>query len=186
LATQFYDNTAPRKSYYIGCSLGGRQGIKAAEQFPSDFDGVIAGAPALDFNHLVSWRARFFTVTGSPDSADFISAETWSGLIHDEVLRQCDALDGVVDGIIEDPEKCRFRAELLLCRDDGERPTTREVCLTQRQVDIVNTIYSPFYAENGHLIYPAMQPGSEIMAVQRLYAGMPFPYSEVYYPLFGL
>lgn len=144
---------------------------------------MIAGAPALDFNHLVSWRARFFTLTRPRGSSDFIPAETWSGLIHDEVLRQCDGLDGVVDGIIEDPQACRFRAEDLLCRDDeGEERTSgrREAaCLTPRQMTIVNTIFSPFRADDGDLIYPAMQPGSELGAVQRLYAGIPFPYSEV-------
>ena len=162
------------KSYYLGCSLGGRQGIKAAMMFPRDFDGIVAGSPALDFNNLASWRASFFPITGPIGSPDFIAASTWTTLIHNEVLNQCDGLDGVMDGIIEDPNLCHFRPETLQCATD-----TLTNCLTSAQVEKVRKIFSPLYGEDGKLIYPAMQPGSEIMAVQKLYAGRPFSYSEV-------
>lgn len=173
LVKHFY-NTTQSKSYYLGCSLGGRQGIKAAEMFPDDFDGIIAGSPALDFNNLVSWRASFFPITGSVNSSSFITPSMWTTLIHDEVLKQCDGLDGVLDGIIEDPTLCNFRPESLMC---ARNQTTN--CLTPIQVQMVREIFSPFYGEDGKLIYPAMQPGSEVMAVQKLYAGAPFSYSDV-------
>ena len=150
------------------------QGVKAAEMFPSDFDGIVAGSPALDFNNLQSWRARFFPITGSASTSDFILPATWTNLIHGEVLNQCDGLDGAVDGIIEDPNLCSFRPEALLCK---EKTTTD--CLTSIQVEKVREIFSPFYRENGSLIYPAMQPGSEVLAAMNLYAGKPFSYSEV-------
>ncbi|MCJ1243336.1 putative feruloyl esterase B-2 [Trapelia coarctata] len=172
LVKQFYGKTYD-KSYFLGCSLGGRQGIKSAEIFPEDFDGIVAGAPALDFNNLQSWRASFFPITGSVNSSDFITASTWTGLIPEEVLRQCDGLDGVMDGIIEDPDLCHFRPEALLCSSD-----TATNCLTPIQVEMVRKIFSPLFREGGMLIYPAMQPGSEVFAVQKLYAGKPFSYSE--------
>lgn len=178
LTNLFYDK-AYKKSYYLGCSLGGRQGIKAADMFPSDFDGIVAGSPALDFNNLQSWRASFFPITGPANSSGFISEATWSTLIHGEVLNQCDGLDGVFDGIIEDPDLCNFRPEALLCKKN-----TSTNCLTAAQVEIVRQIFSPLYGENGTLIYPAMQPGSEILASQNLYAGKPFSYSKV--PLHAL
>lgn len=162
------------KSYYLGCSLGGRQGIKASEMFPYDFDGIVAGSPALDFNNLTSWRASFFPITGSVNSSNFITASTWKTLIHNEILNQCDGLDGVVDGIIEDPTLCHFRPETLRCANG-----TNADCLTPIQVEMVREIFSPLHGENGQLIYPAMQPGSEVLAVQKLYAGKPFSYSEV-------
>ncbi|CAF9927221.1 MAG: putative feruloyl esterase B-2 [Alectoria fallacina] len=175
LTNLFYDEKY-RRSYYLGCSLGGRQGIKAAEMFPGDFDGIVAGSPALDFNNLQSWRASFFPITGPANSSAFISTASWTTLIHDEVLSQCDGLDGVIDGIIEDPNLCSFRPEALLC--DKNTSTT---CLTSTQVEMVREIFSPFYGEDGDLIYPAMQPGSEILAAENLYAGKPFSYSESWF-----
>ncbi|KAK9388921.1 Tannase/feruloyl esterase [Lipomyces mesembrius] len=173
LTKEFY-HQSPSKSYYIGCSLGGRQGIKAAEMFPHDFDGIVAGSPALDFNSLISWRASFFPITGSANSSNFITASQWDTLIHDEVLKQCDGLDGVLDGIIEDPTICDFRPETIMCSSS----TNATNCLTPTQVEMVRRIFSPFYGEDGQLIYPAMQPGSEIYALQKLYAGAPFSYSN--------
>ena len=142
--------------------------------FPGDFDGIVAGSPALDFNNLQSWRASFFPITGSANSSAFISTASWTTLIHDEVLKQCDGLDGVMDGIIEDPNLCSFRPEALLCTKNASTK-----CLTSTQVETVRKIFSPFYGEDGNLIYPAMQPGSEILAAENLYAGKPFSYSEV-------
>ena len=142
--------------------------------FPDDFDGIVAGSPALDFNNLQSWRARFFPITGRANSSDFISSASWTNVIHQEVLSQCDGLDGAVDGIIEDPNLCSFRPEALLCK---KNMTAR--CLTSIQVETIREIFSPFYGGDGRLIYPAMQPGSEILAATNLYAGKPFSYSEV-------
>lgn len=173
LTSVFYDR-ASTKSYFLGCSLGGRQGIKAAEMFPGDFDGIVAGSPALDFNNLQSWRAHFFPITGQTNSSNFISTELWTKLIHDEVLSQCDGLDGAIDGVIEDPSLCTFRPEALVCKIN-----TTTHCLTPPQVEIVRKVFSPFYGEDGNLIYPAMQPGSEILAATNMYAGKPFSYSEV-------
>ncbi|KAL8686715.1 MAG: hypothetical protein Q9218_006916 [Villophora microphyllina] len=175
--TNFFYNRPHSKSYYIGCSLGGRQGINAADMFPEDFNGIIAGSPALDFNNLQSWRASFFPITGSNTSSDFIHKATWSNLIHKEILNQCDGLDGVTDGIIDDPTLCHFRPETLLCTQ--RNPTD---CLLAEQVAIVRKIFSPLNGENGNLIYAAMQPGSEVKAVDQLYAGVPFSYSNVRYP----
>jgi feruloyl esterase len=163
---------AHSKSYYLGCSLGGRQGIKSAEKFPGDFDGIVAGAPGVDFNDLISWRARFFTITGAIGSANFIPATTWKTWIHDEVLRQCDTIDKAKDGIIEDPTLCKFDPSTLRCTGGS---TTK--CLNDSQVEQLKTIFSDYKYPDGKLIFPAMQPGSEVGAVDRLYAGAPFPYS---------
>ena len=173
LTALFYERPYER-SYFLGCSLGGRQGIEAAQMFPGDFDGIVAGSPALDFNNLQSWRASFFPITGPPSSPDFISKSLWTGLIHGEILKQCDELDGVRDGIIEDPDLCHFRPETLLCKESKSTS-----CLSPNQVEKVQKIFSPFYGKDENLIYPAMQPGSETMAAEKLYAGAPFSYSEV-------
>ncbi|KAF2029366.1 tannase and feruloyl esterase, partial [Setomelanomma holmii] len=171
--TKAFYNAPYSKSYYLGCSLGGRQGVGSAEKFPQDFDGIVAGAPGVDFNNLVSWRARFFTITGALGSPNFISATAWKTWIHDEVLKQCDSIDGVKDGIIEDPTLCAFDPSTLLCAGNST-----EKCLHENQVDQLKSIFSDYRYLDGELIFPAMQPGSEVGAVDRLYAGAPFPYSE--------
>lgn len=149
--------------------------MKAAEMFPQDFDGIVAGAPAVNFNNLTSWRASFFGKTGSTTSPDFIPADLWSGLIHDEILRQCDTIDGVQDGIIENPTLCDFQPEVLICG----RGSATDGCLSTAQVQVVREIFSPLYGSSGEVVFPAMQPGSEVLAAQKLYAGTPFPYSLV-------
>jgi feruloyl esterase len=174
LLTQKFYGSSLQKSYYLGCSLGGRQGIKAAEKYPEDFDGIVAGSPAVDFNDLNSWRAHFYPITGAIGSTNFINATTWTNVIHPEILNQCDAIDGVTDGIIEVPSLCAFKPEKILCST-----TLTTNCLNSAQVAQVKKIFSPFTKPNGDLIFPAMQPGSEIMAVTKLYAGAPFSYSLV-------
>ncbi|QDS72571.1 hypothetical protein FKW77_000831 [Venturia effusa] len=172
LSHQFYGKEH-KKSYYLGCSQGGRQGIANAQKYPTDFDGIIAGAPALDFSNMVSWRISFFPITGDTNSSDFIAPETWSGLIHGEILKQCDGLDGVRDGIIEYPDRCQFQAEALLCT-----PEITTNCLTSKQVKIVERVFSPLTYGNGTLIFPALQVGSEQRAIERLLAGKPFSDSQ--------
>lgn len=174
ITNAFYSSPA-RKSYYLGCSGGGRQGIKAAGMFPNDFDGIVAGAPAVNFNNMTSWRASYLGKTGAKNYTNFIPTEVWEGLIHNEVLRQCDTLDGVLDSIIENPRQCDFRPESLIC---SQEHNGRD-CLTVTQVEVVRKVFSPLYGSSGELVFPAMQPGSEIMATQKLYAGAPFSYSLV-------
>ena len=147
--------------------------------YPKDFDGIVAGSPALDFDNLVSWRENFFTITGPANATDFIGPSVWQNLIHNEVLNQCDSLDGVADSIIEDPTLCNFRPEALLCPPGTAIDAPHPTCLTSEQVSQVRAIFSPFYGEDSNLVYPAMQPGSEVMASTSsgLYAGKPFSYS---------
>ncbi|KAK2012842.1 tannase and feruloyl esterase [Colletotrichum eremochloae] len=176
LLQPLYDRGATR-SYFLGCSLGGRQGIKAADMFPDDFDGIVAGAPAVDFNNLYSFRASFFPRTGAVGSEDFITPEVWKTTIHDEVLRQCDKIDGVEDGIIEDPTLCQFDAGTLLCQDDSAADDSTD-CLSSKQVDIVRSIFSPTIDAQGNLFWPGMNPGSEVVSADGLYNGKPWALSQ--------
>jgi len=167
IAKVYYDRPHTT-SYYLGCSVAGRQGFTSAQRFPEDFDGIIAGAPALAFTNLTAWSARFYRLTGPPGSDSFLPYELWQ-LVHNEVLRQCDALDGVRDGIIEDPADCEFNALSLLCGT-----TESQLCLTRPQVQTVERIFSDYRGKDNALIYPRMQPGSEIIAAMVYYNGQPF------------
>ncbi|CZT04855.1 hypothetical protein WAI453_007630 [Rhynchosporium graminicola] len=175
--TEAFYGCTHKKSYYIGCSTGGRQGFKAVQTYPEDFDGVVAGAPALKFPDLSSWSALFYTLFGK-DATDprFVSVPEWDAVVYPEVMRQCDGIDGVVDRVIEDPELCSFRPEALLCV-----PGTSEGCLRKEQVESVRAIYTDYYGVDGKLIYPRMQPGSELVASRAYYTAGEFPYSSDWY-----
>lgn len=99
LITATFYRQAHSRAYYIGCSGGGRQGLRESQQYPGDFDGIVVGAPAVAFANLTSWRGSFYVRGGDPQSAGFLTRELWR-LVTDDVLAQCDGLDGYVDGIL--------------------------------------------------------------------------------------
>lgn len=105
VAGAFYGDDVS-KSYYMGCSGGGRQGFKLAQSFPEIFDGIIAAAPAINFNNLINFGAWLSTIAGfDTSSPDFVSERLWQ-VIHEEVMNQCDGLDGAVDGYdSDDPQE---------------------------------------------------------------------------------
>ena len=174
VSNQFYD-TQYSKSYYLGCSTGGRQGMKEAQSFPEDFDGIVAGAPAVAFNNLTYWTANFFNEFGPTNASTYVTPQAWLTFIHEDILNQCDAIDGAVDGIIEDPLLCDYRPENLLCNTTSTNSTN---CLTSAQASAVRAAFSPVYGNGGALIFPAMQPGSEINGFPLVYiTGQPFSYA---------
>lgn len=172
----FFGGKRNLKSYYLGCSTGGREGFKEAQDFPEDFDGIVAGAPAFDFNHLNAFSDHFFGILGTNTSATFVTPAMWA-VIHTEVLKQCDGIDGAVDGIIEDPELCYFRPEALLCPANQTMNSTS--CLTSIQAAAVRRVYEPYYGQDGQLVYPRMQPGGELISAGLLYSGTDFIYATV-------
>lgn len=152
LTKQFY-GSASHKSYYLGCSSGGRQGFKEAQEFPQDFDGILAGAPALALTRIVSWGAHLSQTVGPSDSDTFIAPALWA-LVYDEMMKQCDKLDGAVDGLLEDPNMCHFTPEVLICHKGQKKE-----CLTSKQAEVVRNVFNPVYGLDGRLLYPRMQPG---------------------------
>jgi feruloyl esterase len=170
--TKAFYHKAHTKSYFLGCSTGGRQGFKAAQDFPGDFDGIIAGAPAFNFNNLVSWAARFIAITGVPGSPDFMSPDMWQ-VIRQDVLDQCDALDGAVDGIVGSPSLCQYRPEALICASNQSQN-----CLTGGQAQKIRDFFSPLYGPNGTLLHPRMHPS---VGVSPYVSGLPFDISTEWF-----
>jgi feruloyl esterase len=155
-----YYNRTHDKSYYLGCSTGGRQGIQSTLLFPEDFDGVLAGAPSTDFNHMLGWAGMLGRDVGAPNpntDASFIPASLWP-VISQEILNQCDGLDGVEDGIITEPDQCIFRPEALLCNATA---TDESSCIITAQVDALTRVYEPLFGTKGELVYPRYDPGAE-------------------------
>jgi feruloyl esterase len=149
-------------SYYIGCSTGGAQGLQSAQRFPNDFDGIISGAAAADHNHLQSWSSRFYQITGTSGNDTFLTLDQWV-FVQSFIFAQCDkALDGVDDGILEDPTICDFNISAIPVCDAANSNGTSTTCLTATQIETVKDVFSPLYNDKKELIYPPLLYGSQV------------------------
>lgn len=155
--TERFFSTPPTKSYFMGCSQGGRQGLLAAQRFPWDFDGIIAGGPPIEMSPLImNTLVTYLDAQGGGSEPQLSSAAV--RLMHESVLRKCDLDDGVKDGVVGDPPSCKFTPSDLLCRD-GQKTQ----CLTVTQAEVASKIYAGAKTKNGDKIYvsgPAI--GSEL------------------------
>ena len=145
----------PSQSYFFGCSDGGREALMAAQRYPEDFNGIIAGAPANNWSNLFTgfvWNEQALL----KDPASLIPPQKLP-VIQKAVLAACDGLDGVKDGLIEDPRACHFDPAVLLCKgDEGTE------CLTAPQVTALRKIYEgPKDPRTDKQIYPGYPPGHE-------------------------
>lgn len=149
---QAFYGTQPRQSYWNGCSTGGRQGLKEAQTFPDDYDGIIAGAPA-NRTAISLWIAHAVL----KDAASYVPPAKYA-VIHEAALAACDAQDGLKDGLIDDPARCRFDPNVLVCKgEDGPR------CLTAAQATAAKKIYSPATnPRTGQELFSSLVPGTEL------------------------
>jgi Tannase and feruloyl esterase len=150
----FYGRDLAR-SYFVGCSDGGREALMEAQRFPGDFVGIVAGAPANNWTHLLVgaiWTEQALF----NDPASYVPPNKLS-VIQNAVVTACDALDGVKDGVIADPRRCHFDPAVVQCRSaDGAD------CLTPPQVAAVRKIYGgPRNPRTGAQIFPGFSPGTE-------------------------
>jgi hypothetical protein len=152
--TEAYYGDKPLRSYYQGCSTGGRQGLILAQRFPDDFDGIVAGAPVLDFTGTMT----SFACTAQALAAAPIPFAKLTYL-SERIYELCDAKDGLKDGLIDDPRRCGFqpRRDLTQCvaGDDNAR------CFTTAQIGALEKIYSDIRV-NGQLIYPGWPVSAEV------------------------
>ncbi|MCU1328982.1 MAG: tannase/feruloyl esterase family alpha/beta hydrolase [Bryobacterales bacterium] len=153
LIRAFYGE-GPKRSYFSSCSNGGRQALMEAQRFPEDYDGIIAGAPAYDWTRLIS-------ASGENVRAMLVDPGGYFGpsklpAIQAAALAQCDALDGVKDGVIEHPPSCRFDPAVLLCKG-----TETDSCLTAAQLRAVQVLYKPKLDSQGKFVLAGYSPGAE-------------------------
>jgi len=146
---------APAFSYWNGCSAGGRQAMKEAQRFPDDFNGIIAGAPGLDWTGRAAQAVRI-AKTLEHNDAGRLSTED-KQLLHRAVVDACDAGDGLKDGLISDPEHCRFDPGVLRCAGSA-----RSDCLTAAQIETARLIYSPGVNRSTKREVGGLLPGSEL------------------------
>jgi feruloyl esterase len=155
IVAAFY-GSAPSRAYFVGCSTGGRQGLMEAQRFPADYDGIVAGAPANYWTHLMAGTLSpaFATLL---DEATRLSPAKLTAL-NQGALAACDASDGVADGLINHPPACRFDPQTLGCTG-----AETDACLTPPQVEAARKIYADSVnPRTKQKIFPGMAPGSEI------------------------
>jgi len=151
---QAFYGEAPKHSYFNSCSNGGREALMEAAKFPTDYDGIIAGAPAASITHLAITgmiRAR----SSQSDPAGIIP-ESKLPAIQTAVLNACDQLDGLKDGLIGDPTRCRFDSSVLLCKGPES-----DACLTAAQLAALEKLRAPLLTSKGVELYPGNSPGAD-------------------------
>ena len=152
-AAEAYYGRRPERSYYNGCSTGGRQGLILAQRYPEDFDGIIVGAPALDHAGIrLRSISTYQEVTKAPIPVSKLK------LLADRVYARCDEKDGLKDGLISDPRQCDFQAsrDLPVCAGADASD-----CFTPAQVKTLETIYADLVL-NGKRVAPGVPAGAEI------------------------
>jgi hypothetical protein len=154
LARAYYD-TPPARAFFDGCSTGGRQGLISAQRFPEDFDGIVVGAPVLDFvGTMVHYSKVQQALASGPLSEEKVK------LVAEQVYKKCDAVDGASDGLITDPRACRFdpAADLPRCTT-----ASSGACLSDGDVATLNAIYGGVVV-NGKQVFSGFPIGAEVFA----------------------
>lgn len=156
IARAFYQGQPIAYAYFEGCSTGGRQALMAAQRYPQEFNGIVGGAPAFDLTGLAveqNWSLQKFRGEGS------ISGK--SANLFNAVMAKCDAIDGLADGLIDDPQACRFdpAVDFPACAPGTDLPT----CLTPAQASALADVYDGPRTSRGKgkSLYPGKPLGSE-------------------------
>ena len=136
IIAKFYGRQ-PAYSYFDGCSDGGREALMEAQRYPHDFDGIAAGAPANDLIVQNTFHHGWNVLANKAANGDYVLLAGKLPLIHSAILAACDGLDGVVDGVIDDPRSCPFEPASLLCAA-GQDPAT---CLTEAEAAVVRRLH---------------------------------------------
>ncbi|MEO8315201.1 MAG: tannase/feruloyl esterase family alpha/beta hydrolase [Pseudomonadota bacterium] len=148
-----YYGAAPARSYYQGCSTGGRMGLMEVQRYPNDFDGVIAGAPVYTFQTQTSAQLR--SLAFSAPGARMTTAQV--ALLNKAVLAACDAKDGAADGVLRDPRTCDFNPAELACKT-GQAPDS---CLAPVQVTALQKAYAGEKMKDGTVASYPLDMGGE-------------------------
>ena len=168
----FYGD-GPKMSFWNSCSTGGRQGLMEAYRYPDDYDAISAMAPANPMTDLMTqslWTG--FQAVREP-GAGLTPAKLQA--LHKAYVSQCDAGDGLADGIISQPRACRFDPAVVQCKG-ADAPD----CLTALQVGTMRAIYGGVRDKAGKQILPGFPPGSELQLAALISAPEPFPVATTY------
>jgi len=154
LTSAYYGRSA-RYAFFEGCSQGGQEALMEAQRYPADYDGIISGDPDYNQTHHEVGVHLWVVSTLYSDAKSRLSAAQ-AQLIGNAVNAACDKLDGVEDGVLEDPRRCHFDPGILQCRggDSG-------ICLTQPQVTAVRKLWAGPAKATHSGYYPGLERGGE-------------------------
>lgn len=154
-----YYGHAPKYSYFSGCSDGGREALMEAERFPNDFNGITAGAPAMNFTTQNTFYHGWNVIANlGPDGKSLLTAEQLP-ILHKAVVAQCDELDGLKDGLIGNPLACHPDLSAIECKAEQDQTT----CLTHAQAEVALALYAGAHDSEGNkLVLSGPLPGSEL------------------------
>ena len=155
ITEEFY-REPPQFSYYVGCSKGGQQGLMEAQRYPDDFDGIVAGNPANNWTSFYAGAHLWYALATLRDRDSYIPREKLP-LLASAVNSACDAIDGLKDGVIDDPRLCDFDPSELICLNSDDSDN----CLTPKQAQAVKSIWEGSRNSAGELIFPGLVPGGE-------------------------
>jgi len=155
--TQALYGVAPRYSYFNGCSTGGRQGLMEAQRYPQDYDGIVAGAPAINWTRFIPqelWGAVLMNSEANAIPSCKLAAATAAA------ITACDAIDGVKDGVIEDPDRCSFDPKSLVGTSAGDCGT-----FTESDANVIRKFWEGPRREDGTFLWYGMARGADLNAL---------------------
>jgi Tannase and feruloyl esterase len=155
--TEAMYGVAPRFSYFNGCSTGGRQGLMEAQRYPQDYNGILSGAPAINWNrfhiqHL--WGPVVMNASNNPVAGCKLSAATAAA------IAACDNIDGVKDGVIEDPKRCSYDPKALVGTSAGECGA-----FTDADVNVIRKLWEGPRRQDGGFLWYGLPRGSDLNAL---------------------
>lgn len=131
-----YYGASAKRNYFDGCSTGGRQAMIEAQDFPNDFEGIIAGAPPYDEVGVTPYYLDWAAIINTGQDGDILTTDKLA-LLHKAVLAKCDALDGIRDGLLMNPARCDFDPKSIVC-SAGADPAQ---CLTAEQAEVAQKLH---------------------------------------------
>ena len=155
--TQAMYGVAPKYSYFSGCSTGGRQALSEVQRYPQDYNGVVAGAPAINWNrfHLQHmWGPVIMNAANNPVGACKLAAATAAAVAG------CDTIDGVTDGVVEDPKRCHYDPKALIRTSAGDCGA-----FTEADVNIIRKMWEGPKKEDGTFMWYPLPRGADLRAL---------------------
>jgi pimeloyl-ACP methyl ester carboxylesterase len=154
--TQAFYGKAPRYSYFVGGSTGGRQGLMEAQRYPDDYDGIVSGCPAINWHRFIP--AILWPQVVMVDAKNFVPKAKLDAATA-AAIKACDAIDGVTDGVVDDPARCDYDPKALVGTKVGDD------IFTEADADVIRKIWQGPRAQDGKFLWHGLARGTDLFAL---------------------